>query len=149
MPTAVSYVNLQYDYTIGRGEQFGRGFPPRCLSPVVRATCCTCSVVPQYRPEGTRITVCTVDEEYVTAFARGVPAQGHTNLTSTMARLSGRPPLPLTATGMSCLMNGSIAFPSSARMATISASGRSVLAAATENSTVPPAWPLMRITTCM
>ena len=24
----------------------------------------------EYRPEGTRITVCTVDEEYVTAFAR-------------------------------------------------------------------------------
>ena len=30
----------------------------------------------EYRPEGTRITVCTVDEEYVTAFARGVPHQG-------------------------------------------------------------------------
>ena len=27
-------------------------------------------------PEGTRVTVCTVDEEYVTAFARGVAEQG-------------------------------------------------------------------------
>ena len=77
MPTAVSYVNLQYDYTIGRGEQFGPGFS----TPVFVArgegdllyVLCRAS---EYRPEGTRITVCTVDEEYVTAFARGVPAQG-------------------------------------------------------------------------
>jgi DNA-binding beta-propeller fold protein YncE len=30
----------------------------------------------EYAPQGTRITVCTVGEEYVTAFARGVPQQG-------------------------------------------------------------------------
>jgi DNA-binding beta-propeller fold protein YncE len=30
----------------------------------------------EYRPEGTRIAVCTVDEEYVTVFARGVAQQG-------------------------------------------------------------------------
>jgi DNA-binding beta-propeller fold protein YncE len=30
----------------------------------------------EYRPEGTRIAVCTVDEEYVNVFARGVPQQG-------------------------------------------------------------------------
>jgi DNA-binding beta-propeller fold protein YncE len=77
MPTEVSYVNLQYGYTIGRGEQFGPGF----TSPVYVArgegdllyVLCRAS---EYRPEGTRITVCTVGEEYVTAFARGVPAQG-------------------------------------------------------------------------
>jgi DNA-binding beta-propeller fold protein YncE len=77
MPTAVSHVNLQYSYTIGRGEQFGPGF----TSPVFVArgegdllyVLCRAS---EYRPEGTRITVCTVGEEYVTAFARGVPQQG-------------------------------------------------------------------------
>jgi DNA-binding beta-propeller fold protein YncE len=77
MPTAVSHVNVQYDYTIGRGEQFGPGF----TSPVFVArgegdllyVICRAS---EYRPEGTRITVCTIDEEYVTAFARGVPQQG-------------------------------------------------------------------------
>ena len=77
MPTQISYVNLQYSHTIGRGEQFGPGF----TSPVFVArgegdllyVLCRAS---EYRPEGTRITVCTVDEEYVTAFARGVPQQG-------------------------------------------------------------------------
>lgn len=77
MPTAVSRINIQYGYTIGRGEQFGPGF----TTPVFVArgegdllyVLCRSS---EYRPEGTRITVCTVDEEYVNAFARGVPAQG-------------------------------------------------------------------------
>ena len=78
MPTVASSVILQYGKTIGRGEQFGPGF----TSPVFVArgegdllyVLCRAS---EYRPEGTRITVLTVDdEEYVTAFARGVPAQG-------------------------------------------------------------------------
>lgn len=77
MPAQITHVNLQYDKTIGRGEQFGPGF----TTPVFMArgqddlmyVLCRAS---EYRPEGTRITVCTTDEEYVTAFARGVPAQG-------------------------------------------------------------------------
>jgi len=77
MPSAVSSINVQYGYTIGRGEQFGPGFS----TPVFAArgegdllyVLCRAS---EYRPEGTRITVCTVDEEYVTTFARGVPNQG-------------------------------------------------------------------------
>ena len=36
----------------------------------------SCAGLREYRPEGTRITVCTVDEEYVNAFARGVAQQG-------------------------------------------------------------------------
>src|SRR5215472_10482013 len=71
MPTVASHVNIQYGYTIGRGEQFGPGF----TTPVFAArgegdllyVLCRAS---EYRPEGTRITVCTVDEEYVTAFAK-------------------------------------------------------------------------------
>jgi len=77
MPSTLSHVNLQYGYTIGRGEQFGPGF----TQPVFVArgegdllyVLCRGS---EYRPEGTRITVCTVDEEFVTIFARGVPQQG-------------------------------------------------------------------------
>jgi DNA-binding beta-propeller fold protein YncE len=78
MPTVASSVILKYDKTIGRGEQFGPGF----TSPIFAArgagdllyVICRGS---EYRPEGTRITVLTVDdEEYVTAFARGVAAQG-------------------------------------------------------------------------
>jgi len=77
MPAVASHVNIQYGYTIGRGEQFGPGF----TTPVFVArgegdllyVLCRAS---EYRPEGTRITVCTVDEEYVNSFARGVPSQG-------------------------------------------------------------------------
>jgi len=77
MPSVASAINIQYGYTIGRGEQFGPGFS----TPVFAArgegdllyVLCRAS---EYRPEGTRITVCTVDEEYGTTFARGVPNQG-------------------------------------------------------------------------
>jgi DNA-binding beta-propeller fold protein YncE len=77
MPAVITHVNLQYSHTIGRGEQFGPGFTQPIF--VARGAddlmyvLCRAS---EYRPEGTRITVCTVDEEYVTAFARGVPQQG-------------------------------------------------------------------------
>jgi DNA-binding beta-propeller fold protein YncE len=68
---------LQYSHTIGRGEQFGPGF----TQPIFAArgegdTLYVLCRASEYRPEGTRITVCTIDEEYITAFARGVPAQG-------------------------------------------------------------------------
>ena len=78
MPTVASSVILKYDKTIGRGEQFGPGFtspifPARGAGGLLYVICRGS----EYRPEGTRITVLTVDdEEYVTAFARGVPAQG-------------------------------------------------------------------------
>jgi len=75
--TQISHMNLQYSHTIGRGEQFGPGF----TSPINIArgeddllyVVCRSS---EYRPEGTRIAVCTVDEEYVNVFARGVGQQG-------------------------------------------------------------------------
>jgi DNA-binding beta-propeller fold protein YncE len=77
MPAQITHVNLQYSYTIGRGEQFGPGFTQPIFvargSDDLMYVLCRAS---EYRPEGTRITVCTVDEEYVTAFARGVPQQG-------------------------------------------------------------------------
>ncbi|MFQ6027395.1 MAG: 6-bladed beta-propeller [Dehalococcoidia bacterium] len=75
--TQISHVNLQYSHTIGRGEQFGPGFSypiymARGEGDLMYVLCRTT----EYRPEGTRVAVCTVDEEYVTAFARGVPQQG-------------------------------------------------------------------------
>lgn len=77
MPTAISHVNLQYSHTIGRGEQFGPGFTQpifvgRGEGDLLYVLCRGS----EYRPEGSRITACTVDEEYVNVFARGVPQQG-------------------------------------------------------------------------
>ena len=76
-PTRISHVQLQYSHTIGRGEQFGPGFTypihlARGQDDLMYVVCRSS----EYRPEGTRIAVCTVDEEYVNAFARGVPQQG-------------------------------------------------------------------------
>ena len=64
MPSAASSINVQYGYTIGRGEQFGPGFS----TPVFAArgegdllyVLCRAS---EYRPDGTRFSVCSVDEE--------------------------------------------------------------------------------------
>ena len=77
MTTQISHVNLQYSHTIGRAEEFGPGF----IAPVSIARgegnlLYVLSRATEYRPQGTRITVCTVGEEYVTSFAWGVPQQG-------------------------------------------------------------------------
>lgn len=75
--TQISHVNLQYSHTIGRGEAFGPGFSypihmargqDELMYVLCRAT--------EYAAHTTRITVCTVGEEYVNAFARGYPQQG-------------------------------------------------------------------------
>ena len=58
MPTAVSYVNLQYDYTIGRGEQFGPGFSTVFVARGEGDLLYVLCRASEYRPEGTRITVC-------------------------------------------------------------------------------------------
>ena len=75
--TQISHVQLQYSHTIGRGEQFGPGFTypvhmARGADDLMYVLCRS----QEYRPEGTRITVCTVGEEYINVFARGVPQQG-------------------------------------------------------------------------
>ena len=76
-PTRISHVQLQYSHTIGRGEQFGPGFTyPIQMAKGEDTLMYVLCRSPEYRPEGTRITVCTVDEEYVNAFARGVAQQG-------------------------------------------------------------------------
>ena len=75
--TQISHIQLQYSHTIGRGEQFGPGFTypiqmARGESDLMYVLCRSS----EYRPEGTRIAVCTVNEEYVNVFARGVSQQG-------------------------------------------------------------------------
>ena len=75
--TQISHIQLQYSHTIGRGEQFGPGFTypihmARGEDDLMYVLCRSS----EYRPEGTRIAVCTVDEEYVNVFARGVTQQG-------------------------------------------------------------------------
>ena len=75
--TQISHIQLQYSHTIGRGEQFGPGFTypiqvARGEDDLMYVLCRSS----EYRPEGTRIAVCTVNEEYVNVFARGVSQQG-------------------------------------------------------------------------
>ena len=76
-PRSSTAINLQYRKTIGRTEQFGPGFRGPVF--VARSNDDLMFVLcrgSEYRPEGTRVTVCTIDEEYITDFARGVPRAG-------------------------------------------------------------------------
>ena len=77
MPRDTSSINLQYRKTIGQGELFGPGFrTPVFVARGEEDMMFVISRGSENRPEGTRVTVCTTDEEYVTDFARGVPRQG-------------------------------------------------------------------------
>ena len=77
MPRETSSINLQYRKTIGQGELFGPGFrTPVFVARGEEDMMFVISRGSENRPEGTRVTVCTTDEEYVTDFARGVPQQG-------------------------------------------------------------------------
>ena len=77
MPVQVSYINLRFSHTIGRNSLFGPGFfwpvfvargPGELLYVVSRA--------PGYHPEAVRISVCTVEEEFISDFGRGVTEPG-------------------------------------------------------------------------
>ena len=75
--TQISHIQLQYSHTIGRGEQFGPGFTyPMALARGEGDLMYVMCRSSEYRPEGTRIVVCTTNEEYVNVFARGVTQQG-------------------------------------------------------------------------
>ena len=77
MPTEISSINLQYKKTIGRAEAFGPGFSnPIFMARGEDDTMFVLCRASEYRPEGTRVSVCTLNDEYITAFARGVPQQG-------------------------------------------------------------------------
>ncbi len=73
MATQTLSITLQYDHTIGRAEFSGPGF--RNPTAMARGEDDTIYVVNrsyEYRPDGKRITICTVDEDYIGEFARGV-----------------------------------------------------------------------------
>ena len=72
MTTQTLSITLQYDHTIGRAEFSGPGF--RNPTAMARGEDDTMYVVNrsyEYRPDGKRITICTVDEDYIGEFARG------------------------------------------------------------------------------
>src|SRR6266571_7365402 len=69
-------VQLQYSHTIGRAEFSGPGF--RAIVGIARGAGDRLYVLNRSyegRPDGKRITICTVGEEYVTEFGRGVSAE--------------------------------------------------------------------------
>ena len=77
MTTQIQPLEFQYSHTIGRAEFSGPGF--RNPVAMVRGKDDTMYVVSrsyEYRPDGKRITLCTVDEDYIGEFARGVTTAG-------------------------------------------------------------------------
>jgi len=81
MTTQVLSISLQYSHSIGRGEFAGPGF--RNPVAIARGADDTMYVVNrsyEYRPDGKRVTICTVDEEYIGEFARGVHTAGVTDI---------------------------------------------------------------------
>ena len=78
MATQTLSITLQYDHTIGRAEFSGPGFRnPVGHGSRRRWTPCTWLAAPTSTgPDGKRITICTVDEDYIGEFARGVTEIG-------------------------------------------------------------------------
>ena len=79
MVTQSISTSLQYSHTIGRSEFAGPGF----RNPVafVRGEGDLIYVVNrsyEYRPDGKRITICTIDEDFIGEFARGSTGTGET-----------------------------------------------------------------------
>ena len=76
MITQIHPVQLQYSHTIGRAEFSGPGF--RAIVGIARGAGDRLYVLNRSyegRPDGKRITICTVGEEYVAEFGRGVSAE--------------------------------------------------------------------------
>ena len=73
MATQIHPVQLQYSHTIGRAEFSGPGF--RVPVGVARGEGDRLYVLSrayENRPDGKRVTICTVGEEYISEFGRGV-----------------------------------------------------------------------------
>ena len=83
MTTRVLATSFQYSHTIGRAEFSGPGF--RNPVAVARGAGDILYVVNrsyEYRLDGKRVTICSVDEEYIGEFARGATAAGETELSA-------------------------------------------------------------------
>ena len=81
--TNISHLTFQYSHTIGRAEVFGTGF----LLPVAVARgeedlIYVVSRSYEHRADFLRITVCTVGEDLVTEFGRGIPGAGPHDLSA-------------------------------------------------------------------
>ena len=77
MTTRVLGVSFQYSHTIGRAEFSGPGFRnPVAMVRGADGIMYVLSRSYEYRPDGKRVTICSVDEEYIGEFARGVTIAG-------------------------------------------------------------------------
>ena len=83
MVTKTLGITLQYSHTIGRAEFSGPGFRnPVAMAVGADNTMYVLNRSYDYRPDGKRITICTVDEEYIGEFARGVTDVGEAEASS-------------------------------------------------------------------
>jgi len=77
MTTQVLSTTFRYSHTIGRGEQRGPGFrTPVSMARGEGDLMYVVSRASEYRPDSMRITMCTVDEDYVGEFANGGEVAG-------------------------------------------------------------------------
>ena len=77
-------ITLQYSHTIGRAEFSGPGFRnPTAMARGEDNIMYVASRSYDYRPDGKRVTMCTVDEEFISEFAKGVFEQGDGEAVST------------------------------------------------------------------
>lgn len=76
MLTQLHPVQLQYSHTIGRAEFSGPGFrAPVGIARGANDRLYVLSRSYEGRPDGKRVTICTVGEEYIAEFGRGVSAE--------------------------------------------------------------------------
>ena len=81
-------VSFQYSHTIGRSESNGSGFHnPVAVArgPGDRLYILNRGMEPE--PNGKRITVCTMEEEYLGEFGRGIIASGETDAVASLGPL--------------------------------------------------------------
>ncbi len=77
MTTQISGITLQPSHTIGRAEFSGPGFRnPVAMARGADDLLYVVSRSYEYRPDGKRVTICTIGEDYVGEFARGVTTAG-------------------------------------------------------------------------
>ena len=83
MATQIGNASFQYSHTIGRAEFSGPGFRnPVALARGPEERLYVVSRSYEYRPDGKRVTICTVDEEYIGEFARGITTVGEAEASS-------------------------------------------------------------------
>ena len=74
--TQIHPVQLQYSHTIGRAEFSGPGFRvPVGIARGEGDRLYVLSRAYENRPDGKRVTICTVGEEYISEFGRGIRAE--------------------------------------------------------------------------